>query len=555
MVYRQLLMTAAMTLMLSPPIFGTCSEPSVSGAITQYLSCGVARLHIDYTVTNIIGGSINLESCRPGFPKCYSHILEAGNGTGSYDLLNSKNDVVGLPYWQYVEDGFLRITAKIECQDEPGAPFRDITSAPSIVALPPFTNCGIPPTQTDLQLTAVVTTDELPVVQRKPSNTVTKIVVPLGGEFRVGLERGSGLVGAPLLTGFSLTTQTPTTPIATKALFKTKVLIDYQPNVDDSSKVFQAVHRGTAQLRLTPRDKPAQQFTVEVDVVDPLHFGSNQRDWTVDPDVTLVAHRTGTLPQMLKAQMEQESATGVITDGLAWRYEPARDLDTVQGQRSVDPYVHFTAPDPRGDQVSAEDLSPRESLSMLDSTVVPAVVRSITANDVNVTIAQIYDASNCRARRANGQCIGQRWASPGGPRDQLLSASDVVAQTPTASSYGYLQTMYYLAIELQWNGLNGAKNPDYLFDKRQHILDETSSLWVGSQYNVRNWRDLFGSYGDAMSFSGPDVLETSLGRMYHRYNSRWRSAAGAVPYYPNYESAIIDKAKHFLPVRSGDVLQ
>lgn len=416
-----------------------------------------------------------------------------------------------------------------------------------------------PPSNSSLQIRAHLTTDVLPIVERKPATSVKTVIIPLGAELRLGLERGSGPAATPVPTLITILRQTPSGPMALPplhVLFGSSVVTEFSPSDYEDLKTLQALHRGTAQLRLTPQDKPADTVDVTLKVVDPEHLGPNPTDWPVDSDVITVADKMGMIPQMLKAQMEQESRAGAVSrdGGDGWRYEPTRDLDTVQRRLSREPYVHFTAPNPRGDQLDTGDLSPRETLRIQATPPPTPLYRNIVSTDVDITIGQIFKGSNC-TRRIKGVCHGQNWADPNGRTAQTLSSSNVIAQTPMASSWGFLQIMYYVAIEdVKWQGLSGAKNPRYLFDNPTTIASEVSSLFAGSSFNVAHWHNLYGNFGDGMFFSDSHDFESKLRRMYNPYNPAWHSKPGAVPYFDNYESAIIGRSQHFLPVRSGPVL-
>lgn len=126
---------------------------------------------------------------------------------------------------------------------------------------------------------------------------------------------------------------------------------------------------------------------------------------------------------------------------------------------------------------------------------------------------------------------------------------DEDAQTPTASSYGWLQVMYYKAIEIQWQGILNEVHPSYLFDETNNLNQRASSLYVGADVNVLNWHAAHHNYGEAPNFVDYADFEGALRRMYHRYNSAWSNSQ-----YPNYESAVIGHAAAFLPTRTTALL-
>lgn len=66
-----------------------------------------------------------------------------------------------------------------------------------------------------------------------------------------------------------------------------------------------------------------------------------------------------------------------------------------------------------------------------------------------------------------------------------MRASPFTAQTTLAASYGLMQVMYGLAIEMRWRADDGSQNPSKLFDPPGAVDRGEGSLLVGSR-RVRN---------------------------------------------------------------------
>lgn len=438
-------------------------------------------------------------------------------------------------------------------------------------------NVSFTPPDTRYIVKASVATDSLPIFERKAgASTVT---VPLGAEFAVGLEKGvpeaGDIVGTQVTAQFTLSDQAEE-PVATSTLFANTVVFSYAPKVHEVLKKFQAVHLGEAKLSILP-DGDAQPTTLTVKVVPPAHLGADTL-W-VDDDVIKAAHMTGMLPQNVKGQMRQESP-GQIGPPDNYVYEPCRDLDTVQPLITTDPYVHFTSPDPKGDQLQSEDLNPRNQYNRLSDddlqrlygngqplTGPPYPSISITGADTNIPIASIFAANDCRRLDKTNKCHGANWSSTcPGVSNQIkannYAGSRMVAQTPLAASYGWLQVMYYEAITEGWlgaiiNASTGERSraPHYLFDTKSNLANEGGTLFFGNYLNAKHYKTEVGDWGDANAFTTSQAFDKDIRLMYHVYNRAWHSKTGSTPYYNDYESAVLDYAKQYLPIRKDSILK
>jgi len=397
-----------------------------------------------------------------------------------------------------------------------------------------------PPASPQRFITAALATSA--TIERHDAATVTTLTVPLGSEFHVGFEQASVPIGPPTPATFTLDRQVMGAALGARTLFPNHVVFSFNSALAESTKDFLAVHLGSARLQIAPIDDPTHSITLAVNIVLPDGLGTST---VADPSINDAAHRSGLLPQMLKGQIAQES---FAFNPKEFRYEPLRDVDTIRPRINSLPYSDYTAPDPSGRKLLDDDLSPREMYFFKRN----GVTARIQSGDTNVTILEIYKGSNCIQVR-QGRCHGANWSTANPALARLVAQQDPRldenAQTPTASSYGWLQPMYYKAIEIEWQGILGEVHPSYLFDETNNLNARASSLYVGSDINVLNWHAAHHNHGEAPSFADYAEFERALRRMYHRYNPAWSS-----PQFPNYETAVIVHAAAYVPTRSGALL-
>ncbi len=510
-----------------------------------FLRC--ARIMIDLPPGSTDVGFDVLGYSRPFFSSSYSPFFIFHDGT----LFSEPPTVDASGHEFFRTVNFSRTPGHIELFGDPFASFW-------LVRIDNVT--FTPPSNTSYLVKASLATDALPVIERKPSTAVKTVVIPLGGELHLGLEKGSLPIGTPELAQFSLSTPSfglplPGPPRLASPLFPYNSIIPFSPGVAEATKVFQAVHLGTTTVRITPVAHPGDAFDVEVNVIAPTSIGVAK---TADQWINDVAQRTGLLPQMVKGQVEQESDFNPNT----FRYEPDRDLNVIQPLINTRPYRDYTAPDPRGPRLlpGGEDLDLRHSLSFTRN----GVTRRIDPGDVDVTILEIYNGSDCpRWDPIRHRCVGQRWSffNPG-LRAAVLANDPRLqedAQTPTASSYGWLQVLYYNAVTLvSWTGIGREEHPAYLTDHDSALSNgavpltsHASSLYVGSEIDIINWHASFHNYGEFPNFANALAFEKALRVMYHRYNKRYSDP----PLCPNYETCVINKSRAYLPARSWSILQ
>jgi hypothetical protein len=279
-----------------------------------------------------------------------------------------------------------------------------------------------------------------------------------------------------------------------------------------------------------------------------------------------VADLSGIPPQYLKGQIEQESAVGQITQNgdQQFVYEPCRDFE--RGVSMSDPpYNGFTAPNPRGSLLTNADLSPRNKYRIIpvgpNGRPLPPA-RPMNNADHDVTIANIFANNDCTRRDASGVCHGANWSAtcPGVARRiraNNYANAQLVAQTPVFSSYGRGQSMYTSAEDpsVSWAVADPAIpglflwNPSLLFDTGVMFYAGAGSMTVGGHENVMHWKTAMHNYGDPSSYTTLNDYRTQLARMFRLYNPAWHSTT-----YSRYDAAVLDRARHFLPIRAGAIL-
>jgi hypothetical protein len=72
-----------------------------------------------------------------------------------------------------------------------------------------------------------------------------------------------------------------------------------------------------------------------------------------------------------------------------------------------------------------------------------------------------------------------------------LAALTFTAQPSLAASYGLMQVMYATALDMNWQGANGKRNPSFLFDTPENLANGGGSLEPGSKllttkYKLKN---------------------------------------------------------------------
>jgi len=369
-------------------------------------------------------------------------------------------------------------------------------------------------------------------VSRSVGSSQVAATFPLGAKFFLQLTKSTG-VG--ITSSFDLGNASITPTGSEPALFPANVLIQFDPDTTGDMKFFRAVHLGTQLVTITPADTSISPVSVLVTVNNPSSLGSSSSEF--DAALINLAHERGIPPQYLKGQVAQESRF----DRKAYRYEPLSvDLQFIssgQNLRTQSPYSLYRLQTSdnlaQGSSILSDDVSPRSRYNILDN----GVIRSISESDSLVSAENIYNTNDGT----------QNWSKNSPRRARQVSANPrllrFTAQTSLASSYGLLQILYSTALApMGWAGINGAKNPSYLFDTESNIENGGGSLKIGSGY----LRRIFSRANpNISSFSTPVEFEKAFINAFNMYNR------GTI--VGDYGPAVISRSTAFAPLPSTPI--
>jgi len=316
--------------------------------------------------------------------------------------------------------------------------------------------------------------------------------VPLGLELRLGLKRNGVYISAK----YELSPATLSN-VATPTLYPTNVVLEYNRDKHEGQKTFRGVHLGTQKLTVTPDDTNIKPFTFTLGVFDPGNLGNT--DVQYDPLFVAWGNKRGFPPHILKGLVRQEGPF----DPFSYRYEP---LNATTGDRfiqtrlSTAPYASYLLLTSTGIAKGAllldlnagqtaytvtDDVSPRKALVLpraTGPTPTPITPLDVCPNGC-VSARQIFEANDGKQNWSDPSYVGNvDWWD-----NQHLAMLEFTAQTPTAASYGLMQTMYVRAIELQWQTTDGKQNPSLLFDTPANTNIGGGSLSIGT-------RELYSAY-------------------------------------------------------------
>jgi hypothetical protein len=123
------------------------------------------------------------------------------------------------------------------------------------------------------------------------------------------------------------------------------------------------------------------------------------------------------------------------------------------------------------------------------------------------------------------------------------------AQTPIASSWGFLQILYTTAIApMNFQGIGGSRNPSFLFDTADHLSNNGGSLEPASGY----LRRIFSQANPGIDQQNPDLANPAA------FTNAFR---GAFNYYNHnsttgaYGAAVINFSSSYAPVPAGQIFQ
>jgi hypothetical protein len=176
----------------------------------------------------------------------------------------------------------------------------------------------VPITPVVVQVQNVTPGLNLPVEKAKANSSATlKAHLTLGGTFQIKLliQQADGTfqpIPSEFAPGDNPSFDETLDP---KPLFPGTTVLQYTSQVDNAA-VLQAVHLGTQQLSIKPRDTRISPVNITLLIENPSKLGPLHPEF--DPLLYRLADVTGVPPQMIKGQIGNESGFNKY----AWRYEP-----------------------------------------------------------------------------------------------------------------------------------------------------------------------------------------------------------------------------------------
>ncbi|SRR6266481_1348032 len=353
----------------------------------------------------------------------------------------------------------------------------------------------------------------------------TPFQVKLGQQFPVEIApvNPDGTVGSPLVISEEIDNAKPgdilqgsSIPGTVVTLFKNKVLLHFAKSSSQPHHDFFPIHSGTAVLKLTFTSNGTQRsLTFPVSVTscvangdcDPLLGKSNSQ---FDGFIMAFADRAGIPPQLIKAQVAQESAF----NAKAFRYEPL-SLDfkfyNIHGTLTVpralqpwtfaqsrnctsDPAIAGNVPAGGNIELSSADVTPRQKIYgvFVDDKEIPLcrvpaipqspVASSISSEDALLSMENIlYTNDACFF-----QSICSGWATINAKSFNAFTDFQVehppfTGQTVVASSYGLHQVLYPTAVIDMGFADGGIGLPP------QQLFNPFVSLDLGSRYLAKQY--------------------------------------------------------------------
>lgn len=463
----------------------------------------------------------------------------------------------------YAKPGIHTFTATLfACQFDPNDPFAPPRPTNQIVATTTLSITVLPDKpQQQFALSLGQDGSGNTLVHQFDANThsiAQSFIVKLGQQFPVEIAplNQDGTTGSPLVVTEEIDGAQPgdtlagsSIPGAVVALFKDKVLLHFASSHSETHHEFFPIHSGTANLKLTFSFNGTSQsltFPVKVTVCvangdcDP-HLGS--ASFQFDNLLMAFADRGGIPPQLIKAQVAQESAFNVN----AFRYEPlsfdfmaynrtgkvtvARALQpwllAQSPNCSIDPTVQGNIPASTNIDLSGPDVTPRQRIYgvFTDNNGNPLcrvpkipespVAAAISSSDAVLSMENILYAND--ACFFHSICSG--WATINDRSFAIFADFQVnhppfTGQTVIASSYGLHQLMYDTAVFMGYTGDDKLGLPPHL------LFDPFISLDLGSRFLALKYRTNHGSvdadFPDLSHFLfqyGPALREFNGGRL------------------------------------------
>jgi hypothetical protein len=364
---------------------------------------------------------------------------------------------------------------------------------------------------------------------------------PLGTTFSLQLlKKASDGSYGPVAASSTIESQSVSGSLAGRALFPGRAVFVYT-GASSQSTQFQAVHLGSATIRITPADSSQPTVLLPVAIDFPAALGSTHGEF--DPSLIAVADEWGLPPQMLKGQVQKESDFVAR----AYRYEPLSidfELFSPNGRnwRTIAPFSNFRLRTSdnlsQGTELLAADIDPRGRYNIVRN----GLLRRIEPTDELVTAREIYEQ--------NDRNIGWSATSSQSRLNRIRANPtllDFTAQTPVAASYGWFQVLYSTAIGGNWAGVGGHLNPSYLFDIPENLAAGGGSVRVAM---VRLRGGFVAENGASATFATPDDFAVAWQSAFNNYNHNF-GAEAARPY----GIRVLQLSQSYLPVPSGAIFQ
>ena len=405
----------------------------------------------------------------------------------------------------------------------------------------------IRPEQLSLLIRASLDGDPPGTAVSLPGNGTINARIPLGSAV---LFEASDESGNPVPVSFALGSAELQAGVSSNGvLFRGKALIGYLPPAVNQGS-FQAVHRGTVSVTVQPTVSGVSGGTIAITVENPEKLGTGGN--SLDGAIYNIAHRTGVLPQFVKAHARKESYPPF--DRLSYRYEPigqewVSDLDAVSNRppnlRDVEPFKFYR-------------------LATQKDAVNDALAQGHLLNNADRDVRSAY-LIGCDAAGAGGSPIGKVDKSPNPTAWEIVRCSDTqlkinwasstptkapgrlrrirenpfTAQTAIAASYGLLQMTFRRSIAKRLWPEGVTPHPSALLDTDANLAAGTGSLSLSTKDSALVFLNLWGN-------GVPDSPATLIARfrgVWYNYNSgedkyAEKVAALAVTFVPTPQSPV-----------------
>jgi hypothetical protein len=382
---------------------------------------------------------------------------------------------------------------------------------------------------------------------------------PLGSTFFIKLLQPDSTGNLTAVeSSFSLEAATISPNTGGASLFATSAVIEFNPAASDVSKSFEAVHLGSVILDIDPVDTSIPSVEVTIVINTPASLGNAPN--TFDAGLITLGHSRGIPPHILKGDVRQEA--GPNFNPKAYRYEPLSvDCPLISGGqnlRTKPPYSLYRLATSnglaQGTDILTDDISPRsiyyivvtapcssQCVTACDTTTQKCNIRRLISDtDQLVPALAIFQANDAT----------QRWSYWSPKRSSACLT--FTAQTPLAASFGLLQLLYSTAQGYGWAGINGHRNPSYLFDTPSNLAAGGGSLDPASGYLRRQYLTANPTVSQtAPHFNGVSDFTNAWVRALNDYNHS--SPTCPPPPTPCYGTSVLNFSGRYTPVRSSNI--